>query len=220
MIRSAAIRVRQIESRLAAQHGLAVKPRMEPLDELILTILSQNTTDQNRDRAWSCLRETFDSWTSVLNAPREQLESAIRTAGLAHRKARAIENVLRRLAEESGTPTLKRLEDMSDDEALRYLTGFKGVGLKTAACVLCFSLGRPVMPVDTHVHRLCRRLGLVPSEATRDSAHRTLNEVVPPDLRFSLHVHFIRHGRSTCTARQPACPRCVLKEMCPKVGVT
>jgi endonuclease-3 len=212
-------RVRRIEARLAERYGEPEKPRVDPLDELVHTILSQNTTDVNRDRAWDSLWEEFDGWAEVRDAPAGRLEEAIRVAGLATQKAATIQGVLERLEEEAGGPSLEHLREMGDDEALDYLAGFRGVGVKTAACVLCFSLRRPVIPVDTHVHRVARRLGLVPEGATRDAAHRVLNETVPPALRFRLHIHLIRHGRATCTARRAACGECVLEAMCPKVGV-
>lgn len=195
------------------------KTRREPLEELVQTILSQNTTDVNRDRAWEALRKSFDSWEEVLEAPREGLEETIRVAGLGAQKAATIQRVLQRLREEVGALTLEHLEEMDDADALHYLSGFKGVGVKTAACVLCFSLRRPVLPVDTHVHRVAGRLGLVPADGSREASHRTLNETVPPRLRFPLHLQLVRHGRATCTARSPACERCVLEDLCPKVGV-
>lgn len=192
---------------------------MDPLEELVVTILSQNTTDANRDRAWRALRRTFDGWDAVRRAPREGLEETIRVAGLPTQKAAAIHGALERLHEEVGEASLAHLREMDDDEALDYLSGFRGVGVKTAACVLCFSLRRPVMPVDTHVHRVARRLGLVPRGATRRATHRRLNEAVPPELRFPLHIHLIRHGRTTCTARRPACSECTLEDLCPKIGL-
>ncbi|MFQ5678186.1 MAG: endonuclease III domain-containing protein [Gemmatimonadota bacterium] len=216
---NAAARAREIERRLTVRHGPASKPRLDPLEELILTILSQNTTDRNRDRAWHALRAEFPSWETVLRAPRARLEATIRAAGLASRKARAIQRALRRLADEVGAPSLDHLAEMEDEEALGYLTGFSGVGLKTAACVLCFSLGRALLPVDTHVHRVTRRLGLISADASRDAAYRSLNRTVPPEVRFSLHVQLIRHGRTICTAARPACRRCALEELCPKVGL-
>lgn len=184
-----------------------------------MTILSQNTTDVNRDRAWRALRREFDGWEAVRSAPREALEETIRVAGLPTRKAAAIQGVLERLRREVGEASLAHLEGMEDEEALAYLSGFRGVGVKTAACVLCFSLRRPVMPVDTHVHRVAGRLGLVAAGSTRRTTHRRLNRTVPPELRFPLHIHLIRHGRATCTARRPACSDCILEDLCPKIGI-
>lgn len=208
----------RIEAELRARYGEAQKPRLDPLDELILTILSQNTSDVNRDRAWARLRERYHGWDEVLAMGRAPLEETIRTAGLAAQKSRTILRVLEALGA-TGVPSLDHLRDLPDDRALEFLTSIKGVGTKTAACVLCFSLGRPVMPVDTHVHRLAKRLGLVPSKASAEKAHDILNQTVAPDLRFSLHVQLIRHGRSTCRARHPECGRCVIAVLCPRVGV-
>ncbi len=216
---SLSARIRRLEGRLADRYGEPEKPRLDPLDELLLTILSQNTTDANRDRAWASLREEFDDWDEVRRAPRDRLEQAIRVAGLAGQKAGAIRGALERLDEEVGEPSLAHLREMDDDEALAYLSDFRGVGVKTAACVLCFALRRPVLPVDTHVHRLAVRLGLVPAGATPARTHAILNRTVPPDLRFPFHIHLIRHGRATCTARRPACEACVVEELCPRVGV-
>lgn len=209
----------RIESELRDSYGIAEKPRLDPLDELILTILSQNTSDVNRDRAWANLQESYGGWDEVRARGREPLEQTIRSAGLAAQKSETILRVLEALDKE-GSPSLDHLRHLPDDRALDYLTSIKGVGTKTAACVLCFSLGRPVMPVDTHVHRLAKRLGLVPPNASPEKAHEILNAIVAPDLRFSLHVQLIRHGRSTCRARRPECGRCAIAELCPRIGVS
>lgn len=212
-------RIREVADRLEAAHGPPAKARRDPLEELLLTILSQNTSDTNRDAAWASLQDAFPDWEAVEAAEREELEEAIRPAGLAGQKAAAIHGVLEGLREERGDLTLDHLEAMDDEEALAYLTSFKGVGTKTAACVLCFALRRPVMPVDTHVHRVARRLGLAPLEGGRERTHRALNEAIPPQRRFPLHVLFIRHGRETCGARRPRCSECVLGDLCPRLGV-
>lgn len=212
-------RAGQAEARLADRYGPPEKPRRPPLEELVLTILSQSTTDRNRDRAWLALRDRYATWDDVRDAPRAELESTIRVAGLATQKAAAIQAALDRLHTEVGKPSLDHLTELSDDDALAYLSSFRGVGIKTAACVLCFSLGRSVLPVDTHVHRLAIRLGWVPPDATPAAAHRMLNREVPEALRFSLHVHLIQLGRELCTARRPACERCPLADRCPRIGV-
>lgn len=212
-------RVREVARRLEDAHGSPRKERRDPLEELLHTILSQNTNDRNRDRAWEELREGFDSWEEVREAERGRLEETIRVAGLAGQKAAAIQGVLGRLDEERGTLSLDHLEGMSDDEAIRYLADFRGVGVKTAACVLAFALRRPVIPVDTHVRRVSERLGLVPEGSGAEKAHDVLNATVPPDLRLPLHLLLIRHGRKVCKARAPRCGACPLEEICPKVGV-
>lgn len=212
-------RIREIGRRLEEAHGTPAKTRRPPLEELLLTVLSQNTSDTNRDRAWEGLRSAFEDWDEVRRAPREAVEDSIRVGGLARQKSATIQRVLDRLHEEVGEASLEHLREMEDDEALAYLSSFKGVGVKTATCVLCFSLRRSVLPVDTHVHRTSRRLGLVPEGATRRTAHRVLNRDVPEELRFPLHLLLIRHGRARCTARSPDCDACPLEDLCPQVGV-
>ncbi len=212
-------RIRAVADLLEGAYGPPEKARRDPLDELLLTILSQNTSDTNRDAAWASLLDTFPDRQAVEAAGREELEEAIRPAGLAGQKAAAIHGVLEGLREERGELELDHLETMDDEEALAYLTSFRGVGTKTAACVLCFALRRPVMPVDTHVHRVARRLGLAPADAGRNEVHEVLNEAVPPELRYPLHIWLIRHGRAVCTARSPSCSDCPLEEPCPRVGV-
>jgi endonuclease-3 len=204
---------------LAERYGLPMKPRLDPLDELILTILSQSTTDRNRDRAWDSLRQRYPAWDAVRLAPRDELEDTVRVAGLATQKAAAIQSALHRLVAEVGSESLDHLDALDDAAALDYLSDFQGVGIKTAACVLCFALGRPILPVDTHVHRVARRLGWIAPRATPPVAHHTLNDVVPDELRFALHIHLIQLGRETCTARRPRCHDCPLADECPRVGI-
>jgi endonuclease-3 len=198
-------RIRAIASRLACVHPATRKVRRDPLDELILTILSQNTSDANCYRGWEALRDRYADWEAVLAAPEGQLEETIRPAGLARQKSATILSVLERLRSERGRLSLNHLDQMKNDEAIDYLTSFKGVGVKTAACVLCFAMGRDVIPVDTHVHRLAIR--------------RIVNEIVPPELRYKLHVLLIGHGRKVCDARRPKCDACVVSGLCPKVGI-
>jgi endonuclease-3 len=205
--------------RLEAVHGRGTKPRRDPVDELVLTILSQNTTDENRDRAWKALRKAFPDWESVRRAEPEALRAAIRPAGLGRQKAAAILAALDRLQRDRGRPSLDHLDAMDDREALEYLTGVRGVGTKTAACVLCFALRRPVLPVDTHVRRVSERLGWIEPGASARRAHEVLNRTVPETLRFRLHLALIAHGRATCSARRPECGSCVLASGCPRVGV-
>ncbi len=214
-------RVRAVERRLARRYGPAKKARLDPLDELMLTILSQNTSDTNRDRAYESLRSRFPDWDAVRVAPRAAVEDAIRSAGLWQQKARVIQETLEGVLAERGELNLSHLDELPDDQVIAYLTNFRGVGVKTAACVLCFSLGRPYMPVDTHVHRVARRLGLIELRATAEQAHNLLNRKasVPPEVRFSFHIQLIRHGRAVCRANRPACGDCVLEDLCPKAGV-
>jgi endonuclease III len=218
--RSARRRIRALQRRLERSYGPAKKQRLDPLDELMLTILSQSTSDTNRDRAYEALRARFPDWDAVRRAARAEVEDTIRPAGLWKQKAKVLQETLHALVEERGELDLSHLDELSDEEVVEYLTSFRGVGVKTAACVLCFSMGRSYMPVDTHVHRVSRRLGLIPARATAEQAHGILNHdsSVPPELRFSFHIQLIRHGRAVCRAGRPACDECVLEDLCPKVG--
>lgn len=206
--------------RLLEAHGPVAPPaRREPLDELILTILSQNTSDTNRDRAWSSLRSRFPTWEQVADAPASAVEDAIRPGGLAATKAPRIQAVLRAVRERWGGLDLAGLSGLDDREARGLLEALPGVGPKTAACVLAFSLGRPALPVDTHVHRLAVRLGLIPPGTGPAAAHDALERLVAPHERLPLHVALVRHGRVVCRATRPRCDACVLADLCPRVGV-
>ncbi len=191
-----------------------VRPR-PPLDELILTILSQNTSDTNRDRAWRSLRRAFASWEAVRRAPRTRLEAAIRAGGLARTKSRVIHDLLGAVQAERGRLDLGFLCALPKEESSAWLRRFRGVGDKTAACVLLFSCGLPVFPVDTHIHRVTRRLGWVGADATAAEAHRTLAGVIPPDRCLTAHVNFITLGRKVCRPQRPRCPSCPLRRNCP-----
>lgn len=184
-------------------------------DELILTILSQNTNDRNSGEGFRRLKATFHDWAAVEKAPIRRLEQTIRVSGLSKIKSRRIQQALRRLREERGDYSLEFLRDMDTNAALDYLLSIAGVGPKTAACVLLFSFGKPVFPVDTHIHRVTRRLGILPDKVSAQEAHKTLQSLVPPDIVYPLHILLIRHGRVTCHARNPVCNRCVLLKVCP-----
>jgi endonuclease-3 len=184
------------------------------LDELVSTILSQNTNDVNRDRAFDSLRACFPSWEEVREAPEEEVIEAIRTAGLANQKGPRIQNVLRAITEERGSLDLSFLEDFSADEAMEWLLKFKGVGPKTATIVLQFSLGKPAFPVDTHVHRISGRLGLRPEKMNADKAHAHLAAQFPPETYYAAHLNIIRLGREICNARKPKCELCPLTDLC------
>lgn len=209
-------RIRAITARLAEVQPPSRKVRRDPLDELILTILSQSTSDANCYRGWEALRARYPDWDAALAAPDGEVEEIIRPAGLSRQKSATILSVLARLRDDHGSLSLDHLEAMDDADASEYLTGFKGVGMKTAACVLCFSMGRDVIPVDTHVHRIALRLGLVPEGTNAVRTHEILNEIVPPELRYELHVLWIGHGRTVCVARGPRCEECALSDRCQK----
>jgi endonuclease-3 len=187
---------------------------LPPLDELVSTILSQNTNDANRDRAFQQLRQTFPTWEQVRDAPAEDVIRAIRTAGLAAQKGPRIQKALRKISAERGALELDFLRDLPLADARAWLLNLKGVGPKTAAIVLLFSLGRPAFPVDTHVHRVSRRLGLIAERVSAAQAHTLLEELAPPAWYYALHLNLIRHGRQVCRARKPRCEECVLNELC------
>lgn len=187
--------------------------RKNVLDELILTILSQNTTTANAMRAFACLHNRFAAWEDVRLAPTDKIAEAIKVGGLANRKAPRIKKILEEIHARQGTLDLEWLAEKPDSEAIDYLTAFEGVGRKTAACTLMFALGRPVLPVDTHVHRVAERLGLIPKVDT-DTAHDLLQAMLPPERVYSFHINMIRHGREICHARSPKCAICPLKNEC------
>ena len=209
-------RVRTIERRLRKRFGPLEPPRRtDPLEELILTVLSQHTSDLNAGRAFEALRDAFPSWEDVVLAKPERVADVIRSGGLANTKAPRIQQILREIRERQGRYDLSFLRERSDEEAREYLTSLPGVGPKTAAVVMSFSLGRAAMPVDTHVHRVSGRLGLIPPKTSADKAHRLLEDLVPPELRTSLHVGLIRLGREICKAGRPRCEECPLVDLCP-----
>ena len=207
-------KARTIIERLRREYGRPIlRPHRAPVDELVLTVLSQNTNDRNRDVAYGRLRERFSTWDEVRDAPVEEVEEAIRPGGLAPTKAVRIKQILGAL----GDDDLGWMEEAPLDEARDYLCELPGVGRKTAACVLLFSYGRPDVPVDTHVYRVGTRLGLWPEKTPLDRAHDVMLKLVrSPEEAYELHVLLIRHGRRTCTARNPACPRCPLLRICPE----
>jgi endonuclease-3 len=211
-------RIRTIYGRLATFFGGDLAPpRVEgPLEELILTVLSQHTSDLNAERAFADLRAAFpDGWQQVVDAPTARVADAVRSGGLANSKAPRIQAILREVREREGGFDLTRLRTMADAEARDYLMSLPGIGPKTAAVVLSFALGRDAMPVDTHVHRVTKRLGLIPPNATAERADRILHDLIPDGLRTPLHVAFIRLGREICKAPTPRCRHCPLKDLCP-----
>jgi len=198
-----------------------LSPRYPPVDELVFTVLSQNTADVNTERTFAALKARFPAWSAARDAEVDQIERAIALGGLAHTKAPRIKTILEALSTLDSEPDLGVLDAMDDAAALAYLTGLPGVGPKTAACVLLFSLGRPVMPVDTHVHRVARRLGVIGAKVTAEQAHPLLTEFAGPGDAaqiYAVHVDFVRHGRRICHARRPACDKCPLAGMCPSAG--
>lgn len=184
------------------------------VDELVSTILSQNTNDVNRDVAFDALTEKFTSWEAMMRAKEEEVIEAIRPAGLANQKGPRIQNVLRQITEMRGALDLDFLKEYTPEEATKWLVQFKGVGPKTAAIVLQFSLGMPAFPVDTHVYRITRRLGLRPEKMSADKTHPHMESLLPPETYYPAHLNIIRFGREVCHARSPQCPVCPLNDLC------
>jgi endonuclease-3 len=207
--------VREVHLRLLDFYGQPEwRNPFPPVDELVSTILSQNTNDTNRDRAYHSLRRQFPTWEAVRDADPDSVVAAIRSAGLANQKGPRIQQVLREITSERGSLDLDFLNKLPLEEARAWLKKFKGVGPKTAAIVLLFSLGRPAFPVDTHIYRVTGRLGLRPEKMTVEDAHLHLEKLFPPETYAVAHLNLIRLGREICAARKPACERCPLREVC------
>jgi len=191
------------------------KPRFDPISELVFTILSQHTSDLNSEKAFHALQKHFGSWEAVAAADAEAIAEPIRSGGLARIKAPRIKDVLERVLDLRGSLDLSFLKDLSLEEAKAWLQALPGIGPKTAAVVLCFSLGMPAMAVDTHVHRVSKRLGFIGPKVTADQAHPILEAMVDPDEVYAFHVDLITHGRRVCKAQRPLCGECVLEWGCP-----
>jgi endonuclease-3 len=208
--------VRKIHRRLERAFGPLDPPRrLDPLEELVLTVLSQNTSDVNRDRAYSAMRTRYPTWERLAAARERDLAAALRPGGLANTKAPRILAILREIRAREGKLDLRWMKDATDAEVIEYLTSLPGVGPKTAACVLAFSLDRPALPVDTHVHRVATRLGFLPAGTPAGPAHGLMARLVPAPLRVSMHVGLIRLGRAQCRSGIPRCETCPLRDLCP-----
>lgn len=206
----------QINRLLAQQHGNREwHQHHDPLSELIATILSQNTSDTNSGRAFTSLREKFPNWEEVANADVDTIEEAIRSGGLSQVKATRIKEILQTILAERGSLDLSFLNNLPLDEAKAWLRKLPGVGLKTVGCVLLFSLGKPVFPVDTHVFRVSKRLGLFANGVSADQAHEILADMVPSKHVYELHMNMVEHGRKTCKSQRPKCLECILGTICP-----
>lgn len=208
-------RVLAIHLRLIEEFGQPTwRNPLPPVDELVSTILSQNTNDINRDRAFESIRKRFSTWEEVRDAPVEQVIDAIRVAGLANQKGPRLQDALRSITAQRGSLELDFLADLTTGEAHDWLTSFKGVGPKTAAIVLLFSLGKPAFPVDTHIYRVSGRLGIRPQKMNVEQAHVHLSKLFPSDTYYAAHLNLIRLGREICQARRPNCPVCPLTDLC------
>jgi len=205
--------VNAIRGRLRERYGVpGAEPHRRPLDELILTVLSQSTNDRNRDVAFARLRERFPDWEAVRGAPVEEIEEAIRPGGISRVKSGRIQAILRALGDDLELSSLERL---SVAEARARLVELPGVGRKTAACVLLFSFGLRDVPVDTHVSRVGTRLALLRPKAPFEELHDAMVAITPVGAELECHLNLLRHGRRTCHAQRPACGECILRSMCP-----
>lgn len=208
-------RALQIHKTLLESFGEPIwRNPLPAIDELVSTILSQNTNDVNRDRAFEALRAKFPTWEAIRDAQEKDVVSAIKPAGLANQKGPRIQQVLHAITEERGSLDLSFLAEMTVEDARNWLTKFNGVGPKTAAIVLCFSLNMPAFPVDTHVYRVTGRIGLRPEKMTVEQAHPHLEGAFPPETYYAAHLNLIRLGREVCNARKPLCPKCPISKLC------
>jgi len=208
-------RSRRIHAGLLKAYGQPTwRNPLPPVEELVSTILSQNTNDPNRDRAFNSLRANFPTWEAVRDAPTSAVIRSIRSAGLANQKGPRIQKVLREITRERGSLDLEFLEGLPLEDARRWLMKFKGVGPKTAAIVLLFSMKKPAFPVDTHIYRVSGRIGLRPRKMTVERAHAHLESLIPPEAYYAMHLNLIRLGREVCHPRKPDCPNCPVRRSC------
>ena len=210
--------VNTIINTLGELYGMPqIQPHGDPLSELIMTVLSQNTSDKNSGRAFIQLLRNFKDWNSMVTAPTKKIEEVIKVGGLAKQKAPRIKTILEEVhTYTNGTWDLAELNTKPLEEARNWLLNLPGVGPKTAACVLLFALNRPALPVDTHVDRVSKRLGLVPEKTKLEKVHILLENLVPSDLYYQFHMLMIKHGRRICFAQKPHCHKCPLQKKCPK----
>jgi endonuclease III len=207
--------IKEVIALLREQHGAPYRlPRRDPLSELIAALLSQNTSDANSVRAFENLVSTFDTWDKLAQADVDKISEAISGGGLNRIKAPRIKAILERIGEEKGSFDLSFLKDMPLAEARSWLESLPGVGPKTAACVLLFSLGRPALPVDTHVYRVSQRLGIINAKVSPDNAHKILGKKVEPEDVYEFHINMVRHGRKVCRSQSPLCGGCLLNKGC------
>ena len=201
----------------ALEHHFGIperKSHLDPLSNLILTVLSQNTNDKNRDQAYQRLKEKFPTWKQVMKADVKLIETAIRPGGLAKLKSERIKDILKWVHQEYGSLNLDNLCAMNPEEAIEKFCQLKGIGVKTISVVLMFSCGIDIFPVDTHVHRICLLLGLVPKKATAEQTFWMMQPLVPEGKSFSLHMNFLKLGRTICIARKPLCEQCPINRYC------
>jgi len=200
---------------LERTYGVPRTPYLsDPLDMLVKIILSQATSDVNSDRTFAALKKRFPVWEDLLRARTTTVASTIRSGGLANQKAAVIKDVVRQVKEDHGALDLGFLHELSGEKGVAYLSRFRGIGPKTAACTLLFSCGKDVFPLDTHIFRILRRVGLIPQKCTDAHAHEIMNAIVPKGKFYSFHVNLVEHGRTLCRPRDPLCERCPIVEYC------
>jgi endonuclease-3 len=210
------LKISEIIELLQKEYGsINWRSRTDPLSELIMTILSQNTSDHNSRRAFDSLLKMFSSWEAVAEGSVEDIAEAIKLGGLAQVKAPRIKKILQQIQAQRGSLDLRFLKKMPVAVAKEWLQSLPGVGPKTAACVLLFSLGKAVLPVDTHIHRVAKRVGLIDSRVSAEKAHEILGSMVPAEDVYQFHIHMIEHGRRVCKAQRPRCHECILLKVCP-----
>ncbi|MFL6228368.1 MAG: endonuclease III domain-containing protein [Pyrinomonadaceae bacterium] len=207
--------LRYIIQNLESAYGVPRNERAsDPLDMLIRIVLSQATSDVNSRRTFAELKRHFPTWDAVLSARESAVAAAIKSGGLANQKAAVIKSVLKQIKEERGALDLSFVQAMSNEEAVKYLSRFRGIGPKTVACTLLFACRKDVFPLDTHIFRVLRRVGLLPQKCSDARAHELLNRLVPAGKFYSFHVNLVRHGREICRPREPLCERCPIVEYC------
>jgi endonuclease-3 len=208
-------KIKRINALLERAYGIPKRERnVDLLDVLVQTILSQNTNDRNRDRAYQRLKNQFPRWEDILNAKRRVVTEALRPGGLAGQKAKRIVDILQWLKKREGKMSLTFLKRMGEKEIKETLGGLKGIGPKTVHCLLLFGLGRQAFPVDTHILRVGKRIGFIPQESDAEKAHAWMAPLVPQGKALSLHINLIRHGRFICKPKNPRCGDCFLKKEC------
>ncbi|MDT7605286.1 MAG: endonuclease [Acidobacteriota bacterium] len=207
--------IKYIIQNLESAYGVPENRRAsDPLDMLVRIILSQATSDVNSHRTFAALKRRFPSWDAALRARASSIAAAIKSGGLANQKAAVIKSLLRQIKDERGSLDLSFINAMSNEEAAKYLAHFRGVGPKTVACTLLFACRKEVFPLDTHIFRVLRRVGLIPAKCTDARAHEIMNRLVPAGKFYSFHVNLVRHGRQVCRPREPLCERCPIVEYC------
>jgi len=218
--RQAKTKIKKINALLEREYGIPKKERnTDPLDVLVQTILSQNTNDQNRDRAYRRLKKQFPRWEDILNGKKRMIVEALRPGGLARQKAKRIVDILQWLRKREGKVSLTFLRGMGEEEIKETLGELKGIGPKTVHCLLLFGLGREAFPVDTHILRVGKRVGFIPQEMDAEKAHSWMGPLVPKGKALSIHINLIQHGRSACKPKNPRCNDCILNKECLYFGV-